>query len=95
MTSPVASKINGDLDEVNGSDLFGNAGSIYYHYVTDKPTSTSTDGASITLRIELLGNTFAAADADIDINLPPPSVTLATYLRYGKAAAVRKDVPFK
>lgn len=87
----------GKLKEIQGSDLFGKIGKSYYHNETDQPVKISTETTSVRIRIDLLGMVVAPSEGTNGgpVVLPSGPVTVATYLRFGKATPVRKDVVFK
>ena len=93
--------IRGELVEVSGSDLFGTTKVGYFHNETDKPVTVSTATRSIKIRIDLLGRVYSARSSSTSptpaptaTNQPLPTFVIPTYLRFGKAEPVRKDVTF-
>jgi hypothetical protein len=89
-------KITGQLREVQGEDLFGNTGPQYFHHRSDETIKFTTQVNSVRLKIQLLG--LSATSIDSQTSGPGFSsqpVTLPTYLGFGKAAVVRKDVRFE
>lgn len=89
-------KTSGQLREVQGEDLFGNRGPKYYHHRSDEIIKFTTEVSSVRLKIQLLGLTAASMGSQTSgPGFASPPVTLPTYLRFGKAAVVRKDVRFE
>lgn len=87
-----ADTITGVLTEVAGTDLFGNTGPTYYHYQTDKQVTTSTTSQTVRISIGLRGVTVTSKIPVIPV---PKEFTVKTYLRFGTAAPVAKDVTFR
>lgn len=81
----------GNLEEVQGSDLFGQVGEQYYHSRTDKPLQVSADADSFRLKISVPpGCCQATGTKD-----PTTDQKVQTFLRLGKAAPIEKTVLFK
>lgn len=82
-------KIEGEIEEVQGSDLFGNTGENYYHNRTDKSLTLPEGTLVIKLTIKLEGSSFKPREGEASAdNLLP------TFLQFGEAKTVRKDVHF-
>ncbi len=82
---------NGTLAEINGTDLFGNAGSQYYHYQTEQPVKVTSGSQSFKLRITLP----AACCTRPETGDPAGDQLIDSFLKLGKAAPVKKVVHFK
>jgi hypothetical protein len=85
--------VTGVLVEISGSDLFGKTGPGYYYNRTDQAVSVQTTTTSVRLRIELMGQTFQSYGAPP--SAPQTPLVVATFLRFGEATPVRKDVVFE
>jgi hypothetical protein len=84
---------NGVLENVQGSDLFGNIGEKYFHNRTDQTISFEAASEGVRLRIELNG-IFYMQPTTINQPVPQNKVTLETYLRFGDAKVVTKNATF-
>ncbi len=86
-----AMTIEGELEKVRGSDLFGNKGDNYYHNRTDKTLTLPEGTKELSFVIKFDGASHKplpdAGKATADNLLP-------TFLAFGEAKVVRKDVHF-
>lgn len=83
--------VKGTLQKVRGSDLFGNKGDKYYHNRTDKTLTLPEGTTELAFVIALGGSSHKPlpenGEGSADNVLP-------TYLAFGEAKVVRKDVHF-
>ncbi|MEN9834270.1 MAG: hypothetical protein RL011_463, partial [Pseudomonadota bacterium] len=79
--------INGELKNIQGSDLFGRSGANLFHYATEKKIEFGTKTNSLRLRIDLAGHQMKSTTEGAS---SPNEV--ATYLRFGDARAVEQPV---
>ena len=77
--------VSGTLNNLKGHDLFGNNGSNYYHYETDKPVSFAAGANAIIVHIDLNGMAMRTYGNQ-------SSTDLNTYLAFGDAAPVKAVV---
>ncbi len=82
---------HGTLAEIPGTDLFGHSGTIYFHYESATPISVDAGAKSFRLRVGIPDACCAATGAAD----PAADQLIATYLRFGKAAPVKKVVKFR
>lgn len=78
---------SGIMNDIIGSDLFGNKGSNWGHWETSKAVTVTSNTRYVTLSITLPSQKFTPRKS--------PSNMLPTYLKFGDAAAVEKVVPLK
>lgn len=84
-------RLEGSLEKIRGEDLFGNTGDNYYHNATDK-TLTLPEGTTEILFTIMLGG---ASHKPLQQNGEGSEDNLLpTYLAFGEAKVVRKDVHF-
>lgn len=82
-------EIAGELEKIRGEDLFGNKGDNYFHNRTDK-TLTLPDGTTeLSFVVKLEGASYKPLEGESSADN-----VLPTYLAFGEAKVVRKDVHF-
>lgn len=85
---------NGTLAENKGSDLFGDTGSAYGYWSTDRLTF-STNASSVVLRIYLMGQTFLPDDPQYyGQSTATADYVIPTYISVGSALPVTQNVNF-
>lgn len=77
----------GRLDAIGGQDLFGNSGPEYQFFRTSEVIELNNKTKTIQFRIELGGSTIESYTSQ-----GGDGATVATYLRFGSAAAVEQSV---
>ncbi len=77
----------GELRNIQGSDLFGRTGANLFHYATEKKIELAPKTSSLRLRIDLAGHQMKSTTEG---TASPDQ--MATYLRFGDARAVQQMV---
>jgi hypothetical protein len=77
--------ISGIFNNLQGHDLFGNAGPNYYHYETDKPVNFAAAANAIIVHVDLAGMSMTPYGSN-------DPLTMNTYLAFGTTAPVKAPV---
>ena len=80
-----ANTMSGTLIDIRGHDLFGNSGSNYYHYETDKAVAFAAQANGIIVRIMLNGMSMVPYGTN-------SATIMNTYLAFGATAPVTAPV---
>jgi len=80
-----ANTMTGTLINIPGHDLFGNSGSNYYHYQTDKPVAFAAQANAIIVRVKLNGMSMVPYGTN-------SAAIMNTYLAFGATAPVTAPV---
>lgn len=88
------STVTGNLQIVQGSDLFGNTGSNFFYYKTDQNVLANDTTEFATLYVYLNGQIMFPFGYSGNLHFAPPSFTTSTYVAFGAATPVTAPINF-
>lgn len=84
----------GQMEAISGKDLFGQVSETHFHYRTDKSVEFRTPETSFIFRVETGNGRLTATENGKDPDKAEGDQLIETFLRFGEAKPVKKDVLF-